>query len=120
MKPSRDLDALIAEKVMGWTNEYLPDIYGIYRSVWYSPNRDDCFKKYVGPKWSTDIHAAWRIVEKLDKRFCLIKEDPNSNERPYKAWFQKDAEEGYSVSYGESAAHVICLAALKAIGIEKL
>jgi Phage ABA sandwich domain len=58
----RELDALVAEKVMGWepyhdgawlTGEQLPD--------WGGP-------QIVGRTWSpsTDITAAWQVVEKLN------------------------------------------------------
>lgn len=104
MDASRELDALIAEKVFDFAlgrmaeDEELQLIYDQATA----DLRDI-------PNYSTELSTAWEIVEKIGVRFCLIKEETSSNyTRPYKAWFT-----GFSVAYGTSPAHAICLAALK-------
>ena len=91
MKPGRDLDALIAEKVMGSEN--------------------NC------PHYSTDITAAWEVVEKFHKIdvshtfdgwFCSI--DTSDEYGQNGTW---------SHAQGQSAPHAICLAALNVVGEEE-
>jgi len=50
MEPGRELDALVAEKVMGWTH---------YREEWGGVVPDSI------SHYSTDISAAWEVVEKM-------------------------------------------------------
>lgn len=112
MTPGRELDALIAEKVLGYKRlEDAPD--GSER--WRYPNEG----KYSGiPSFSTSIEAAWEVVEKL-------------RERGFAFHFTQLAEDGWGANAGfvdhaddrnigvtrslDSAPHAICLAALKAI-----
>ncbi len=101
MKPGKELDRLVAEKVM--------DYYKNFDNI-LSP-----------PKYSTDIAAAWEVVEKLAEDthggFAL-----NQLRFPHRQGIR-----GYLTSfYGEThveatadtAPHAICLAALKAVGVE--
>ena len=86
MKAGRELDALVAEKVMGWKRMRWIDFHSVERgfrgedlrkSLTYSwHNADGCMTEnakdmddYYNPSyaWSpfTDIAAAWEVVEKL-------------------------------------------------------
>lgn len=79
MEPGRKLDAWVAEKVFKWRNVHGPktDYDGPCESfdVLVPPTIDDPFPLYpprgaIKPwyfcrKWSTDISAAWEVVEKL-------------------------------------------------------
>lgn len=56
MDAGRELDALIAEKVMGWTWK---EVEG--EQYLYPPRPGDVNI----PHYSTDIAAAWQVVEKL-------------------------------------------------------
>ena len=56
MKAGRELDALIAEKVMGWRLQAEP------YTCWNLPDGD---QRIYTPNFSTDIAAAWRVVEKM-------------------------------------------------------
>lgn len=126
LKPGRELDALIATKVMnddlwlcrgtqvdrggGWG---CSDCF--YSGEWLE---EDPFKEHLKEVkyYSTDISAAWEIVDKLlekDLRLTITHAEKN-------LWFvfivkgfntplNKDAIEA------ETAAHAICLAALKAL-----
>lgn len=68
------------------------------------------------PDFSQEIFEAMKIVEHVPYRFALIKERDGSNERRYKAFFSID-EIGFPVAYAETAAHAICLAALKTLDL---
>ena len=55
----RELDELIAEKIMGDKQNNV-DWYW-----WNGTNLDKAAGVYAGPFFSTDIAAAWQVVEKL-------------------------------------------------------
>ncbi len=107
MKPGRELDALVAEKVMGYETVYSGANYYVERT--YSPV----------PLYSTDISAAWEVVEKL----ACMKDEVNVF-YDCGAWFCNtgvDANGEWSIERSGSCAtapHAICLAALKAVGYE--
>jgi hypothetical protein len=91
MKPGKELDLLVAEKVMGFVGDYHPDVVPVYP-----------------PQYSTDIAAAWQIVEKINMYFKLEK---GSN--LYQAEFGK-----CDWVASTSAPYAICVAALQAKGVE--
>lgn len=127
MEAGRELDALVAEKVMGWT--YQESSFLGVSKFWR-----------IGPKgvieieeWrpSTKIASAWAVVEKL-KEFISEKDlAPDLfhvnfrieyNGDNWWAGFTEREPEGVAsfgpiTGIGESAPHAICLAALKAVGI---
>lgn len=59
LKAGRELDALIAEKVMGWHKLFGGN--GIYYQNPLSA------KAIVPPRFSADISAAWQVVERLEE-----------------------------------------------------
>lgn len=103
MKAGRELDALVAEKVMGWNCE-LRECHT--RKVLHS--------EYGGPPhYSTDIADAWLVVEKIDQQVTVTK-----------------CADGWLVTIDDYFCHggveimagtaplAICLAALKAVGVD--
>src|SRR5574341_430621 len=58
LKAGRELDALIGWKLFGIRYEFIYDDYMI-------PDPDDPIAYDVCPHYSTDIAAAWQVVEKL-------------------------------------------------------
>lgn len=116
MKAGRELDALIAEKVMG---------LGQYQGKWLEPPRDP-LSPVMGtlidlPHYSTNIAAAWQVVEKLIESKKIMKIQAGhmgvwiSISIPTNTLnYIKTPPEIYS----ETAPHAICLAALKAVGVE--
>ena len=102
MKPGRKLDALVAEKVMGKKYPFLEEQYSMSGSPHTGP--DD-----VLPHFSTDITAAWLVVEKFAiprKEFWMTWWGPSE-------WHVKIA--GHEAQ-ADTPAHAICLAVLEAIG----
>ena len=89
MQAGRDLDYLIAEQVMGINIFILHTMNDI-------------------PRYSTDIAAAWEIVEKL--RLAIL---PMSNGQWAAAL--NDDKEFVPGFIADTAQYAICLAALKAV-----
>ena len=126
MNAGKELDALVAEKVMGgiWDEgrcricgwSLVPDGEA---GCW----KDNCSMRPPPERsadepapYSTDIAAAWRIVEKMAATHALsIDYDPVYPDE-WTCWMQ-GAGDSVSPS-AESAPLAICLAALQAVGVE--
>jgi hypothetical protein len=137
MEAGRELDALIAEKVMGWSSQ----ADGLY---WDAGNhrtrlvlgsiiakkRDEMGLENAhgfvfAP--STNIADAWEVVEKLGRwrgfDFMLVMPNPEQtfHLHTYEAgWYEatNDGPERRVVSDADTAPLAICLAALKAVSQE--
>lgn len=105
MKPGPELDALVAEKVMGLSKEPpWPKPFKWYSRWWY-------YDREFRP--STDIAAAWEVVEKMSEQGITVV-----------VWAWPGGRFGCDIAVinkadlinGDSAPHAICLAALKAVG----
>src|SRR5688572_11412393 len=72
MKPGRELDALVAEKVMGlawdtFTDDYGEQLYVLWdRKKVGGPPAGDLWPL---PRYSEDIAAAWEVVERVVENF---------------------------------------------------
>lgn len=124
MEAGRELDALVAEKVMGWrwisynNNGFIlvpPDQHSRMKPEYVFQDKAGSREHAGLPRYSTDIAAAWEVVEKLheipgyeiiDIRLCSI---------GY-AILAPMGNHMKSVSTAETAPLAICLAALKAVG----
>ena len=113
----RELDALVAERVMGWhitdaIKKPGQDDYGV------APGQVGVLWVVRVPDYSTDIAAAWQVVERLIKLDAFVSLDYD---------FQNVDSEKWSVTFitrkaidcesGETAPLAICRAALKAVGV---
>jgi hypothetical protein len=109
----REIDVLVAEHVMGWTPR---GSHPIFRTLVFAAGASDTLL----PNFSTDIAAAWTVVDALSKRFrrvevyvldegavCLIEDGASEIEEGYIA----DAD-------SETTPMAICLAALQAVGVD--
>lgn len=103
MKPGQELDALIAEKVMG-----LKVNYEFYTCSDLCDNYDEM--GYI-PAYSTDIASAWEVVEKLLKLHSVEFSYVHFNSE-----WNVDIDDKIYVA-ADTAPHAICLAALKAVGV---
>lgn len=112
MKTGRELDALVAEKVMG-------------ESSGYTHSRDNDFVVTCS-RYSTDISAAWLVVEKLrdigwSVAVCgdngwgctFYKVHTNGSEYIWATW-----KESHGPINADTAPLAICLAALEAVGVD--
>lgn len=120
MEAGRELDALVAEKVMGWE----PGPGGIHLfPPKDEPNRKR-FTRWNGearvteiPHYSTDIAAAWEVVEKLGHKFQMFLNTRGKwTEADFVHW--PDNLKGYVAASADTAPLAICLAALKACGVD--
>ena len=120
MNPGRELDALIAEKVMGHIVVGGPIEHGM-RRIFQGPRGADswwievnCQPNYI-PYYSTEIAAAWEVVEKLKGQSVDLNFGEDNNRWECSFIIGGERYSGYSTS----APHCICLAALKTIEMEK-
>lgn len=120
MKPGRELDALVAEKVMGWTLVADPRADG--QPMWVDADKNAKWPAEPPDRWgkgiwrpSTDIAAAWELVEALGRKFfgfALTR----SEHGLYRAEFSMRGVETDFRAPAVTAPLAICLAALRAVG----
>lgn len=106
LKPGRELDAWIAEHVMGWK------LRTPYPDRWL--NSEGMTQSL--PHYSTDIYTAWDLLDKLSESNFLI-ETRTYMKQPWQSQvlILKSPESEWIVAVGETMPHAICLAAMKAI-----
>ena len=132
MNAGRELDALVAEKVMGTekpSREFAPHPYSsntIHTSRcwhWHYGEND-----WLPMPYSADIAAAWETVEAMAAKHSTLKlfspgarmndeHDVHATRwaARFYSWGPPWGPSGPTCE-GESAPHAICLAALKAVG----
>ena len=118
---NRELDALVAEKVMGIRVKAVP-----IPAKFVSQETDGKPWGHV-EHYSTDIAAAWEVVEKMldqmEKPNCyeVGRTEPGSGKQHYAqfSYFHLTTKEyRYFTSKDKRVTRAICLAALKAVGVE--
>lgn len=126
MKPGRELDALVAEKVMGWkkdrvrvgrnsgdgTTFWTIDALRFGDRIHALEPHDQPLNVPGLPPYSTDIAAAWEVVDNMRARNLEFEISSAPHRLPWLAKFGRRAEPA------PTPAHAICLAALKAVGAE--
>lgn len=123
MNAGFELDKLIAE-IMGWselsivvTTGLPTQLQGVAPGTIASPYTG--YKpKFVVPEYSTDIKAAWEVLEKMRGYgvISLIRKDSELHNE-WEVIFNND--DSYGKSEATDAPLAICLAALNAIGESK-
>jgi hypothetical protein len=132
MKPGKELDALVAEKVMGLVLGFMSE-----EDIEPSVVVDQATMSFdVIPHYSTDIAAAWEILEKFQKEgkgFLVVShmeyvKGAKSEQWGWSVMNRDNGYYGYALDgwdeddtfevFGETAPHAICLAALRALGAE--
>ncbi len=117
-----ELDALIAEKVMGWKpNAKHPNLSG--DGWWETENGGENGYLAVLPEFSTDIAAAWTVVEKMPRVLGHIYPSFDEESGKFLHWCAvvENSEPWSSARYGavgETAPLAICRAALRAAVID--
>lgn len=129
-----EIDALVAEKVMGW----IPKTSGRNSGLFWSPEKGrtqvifgsgfHASRKRIGISEdlvgdgfvfspSTSISDAWLVVEKLEKDGMVVEIDSRKAGWAVNFWKQKTM--GFNLTMNtmihKSAPRAICLAALKAL-----
>lgn len=140
MNPGRELDALVAEKVMGWEwwewgpSEYVAVVErGLFRPGCAPPRarpwRGGDHRVWHGslPSYSTSVADAVTVIEHLNGQgynCCVHWFEYDGGLGPAHAHIYhpkrtgKGDREGASGHEAVSAPHAICLAALQAVGTE--
>lgn len=111
----REIDRLVATKVMGWKMLEIKHTDSGVIGGFY----DDGEKLIGVGEWSptSDIRVAWQVVEKLSKDGCDFQVWREKNGK-YNVEFSKDFFYVFGFAESETAPLAICLAALKAVGVE--
>lgn len=109
MTPGRELDALVAEKVMGWKERVDFDciVEDTDVLIRYEPFSMEVREFHP----STDISAAWEVVEKIVSKGFSIQLDFEGDD--YAFWINSGTRKLYE--YGKTAPEAICRAALLAV-----
>lgn len=129
MKPGRELDAKVAEKIMGWDNIHYQPGGNIpfgrpnddYRRDF--PNNTAYFKRVLS--YSIDIAAAWEVVEEMAREGWRLELEAKllhqKEIRAYAVTFDRlvgDDIERVGVWEVKTVPLAICLAALKVFDVE--
>jgi len=118
MGAGREMDAIIAEKVMGFemSNLSLPAYPKIHLADGITGEIDPYYSKDC-PYYSTDIADAWGVVEKLGKSGFDVNIEWKGETRVYSGTSEVAVIKGiYCVGHGVGTAPLaICRAALKAV-----
>ena len=117
---NRELDALVAEKVMGWT--LVTDIVKNCSGQWFDSNGGGTRSEH-GWHPDTSISDAWLVVEEMRKRgFGVNIVSPNvdttSQPRPtdWIVWVEREDGVSSVASWRcDSAPEALCRAALEAV-----
>lgn len=113
MKPGRELDALVAEKVMSLKIIYRGGEFYYSNPPWNYKGPYNIDHERIIPQYSNVIECAYEIVEKINPdKFKLVRLQGLFG--PY--WFAHFVHET-ATDAALTPAHAICLAALKVVGI---
>lgn len=125
MKAGRELDALVAEKVMGWVGvAERRQVLNLGETIVLKGlPRNDADALIEVPLYSKRIDDAWRVVEHLTAGGFWLNSLEGKWEEMWRCSFgQRALEPGYGQRYHQGTAgtapHAICLAALAAVGQE--
>lgn len=121
---NRTLDALIAEHVFGL--EVICHTYDTHPPyINYTVKTPDDIPSYFVPYYSSQIGEAWLVVEKMRENnyaFCLasVKNIPEVGDWSWIAKYEWHHKGEYKFEFETSiySPLAICLAALKALGVE--
>jgi hypothetical protein len=118
----RELDALVAEKVMGWGQvrkqsianalgqHVMDDFVGLPTPAATIPQ--------LVPRYSMMIQEAWKVADELRGRSQFVAVISGLGPQGVQPWICKiNRDGGFIEERADSAALAICLAALKSAGI---
>ena len=121
MEPGREMDAAVAEHVMGW--EFKTPAYRhntcsncgrpVSRYAWPSCRRRDCH-------YSTDDDAAWAVVRAMvEKEYVVTVSYVPMTDGSRDGWASiEDSDENVFCYEASTLAEAVCVAALRALGVE--
>ena len=122
----RELDALVAEKVMGWTDIWTDGDYFMA----YPPHEQRIMQKmgvgyaerYPIPNYSSEISAAWEVVEKMRQEGLTV--TITTPPTGWKNWdvrgWDDNNNDNRFIARADTAPRAICIAALHAKGVREV
>lgn len=118
MKPGRELDVLIAQKVFGFktyksSNPF--DYSGEDKNIYNMSQLDEIGHVEETKQYSTDIAAAWEVVHIVGTRKQSFTLYGYFSEGFVCNFSSRDEDESAVYAEGETAPHAICLAALESV-----
>ena len=115
----RELDGLVAEKVMGWVDVGLKPIANALGQhvidEWAGVAPQGTGRPALVPRFSTMIQDAWPVLEKMRREFLFAAVISGKGPESVAPWVCKVNRDGVFIEEkGETAPVAICLAALRA------
>lgn len=123
MDAKRELDEFVAIHIFDWSDFWTNGILLYGHSPGERAMGIDAERSPV-PHYSTDIAAAWLVVEAMRGRGLHLQ--MNDTLSAYRARFftvestrdwDRESTDGAYYEFADTAPHAICLAALKAVGV---
>ena len=120
--PGRELDALVAEKVMGWvevSKQPIANAFGqkVIDDYVGKPNFATP-QPVIVPRYSTMIQEAWKVADKLRGEVQFLAVISGKGPQGTQPWICKINREGSFIEErADTAPLAICLAALKGVGL---
>ena len=118
----REGDALVAEKVMGCRVGYAEVYRGKVAYIGNGPRWIDLgggapsgMVSNGVPRYTTDIAAAWKVVEKMEEEWATTLETDGTRRWVVRFWAGDEFNES---GYRATAPEAICIAALRATGLD--
>jgi hypothetical protein len=119
---SRDIDALVAEHVMGWTNNWDNPGRGGMWGIMDWIEKDDGTRTPVRaadfPSYSGDIESSWEVVEKLANDGYQVTVSVYKDGCHVDCGIPRPGTWEPKRSFAKTVPMAICLAALRAKGVE--
>jgi len=112
MKPGRELDALVAEKVMGWAYGH-PCPGGMDCLHWVDEKGNVC--GYKPPQYSTDNATALVVAIHLQKQGYVVCIELLPYEKTSVGVYEADPANQIAYAKAQTPAEAICKAALLAV-----
>ena len=115
----RELDGLVAEKVMGWVEVALKPIANAMGQhvidEWAGIAPEGTGRPSLVPRFSTMIQDAWPLIEKMRREFGFVTVISGKGPTGPQPWVCKvNRAGGFVEEKGETAPLAICSAALRA------
>lgn len=111
MNAGRELDAMVAEHVMGWELRQVGNGSMDGEYYWHD-GCDFVDGRLANLEFSTYISAAWEVIEKLHEQNYLFSISQSVDAGYTAKFFNRDKECYFVAPYIESAPLAICIAAL--------
>jgi len=115
LKPGRAMNGMIHKHVMGHDEI---DVFDIVAHLGGTGDRLWASKYCQWPDYSTDDAAAWTVVQAMWGKGYLAMVYPKSERARFGIGFNDFNGNGVRYAKSDTFAHAVCIAALRALGVE--